>query len=148
MKAVTFFRLGALVLLLQATGHTLGGVVFYHAHSPAEADVIGAMQASRIAVQGVTRSLWDFYYGWGLAVGALGYVLAGVAWATGRLSRQTESELGPLTLLLVAGCLSQALLSVRYFFALPVILNLLGALFCGTAWFFHRRQAAAPSTSI
>ena len=142
MKAVTFFRLGAVILLLQATGHTLGGVVFYHAHTPAEAAVIGAMQSSRIAVQGVTRSLWDFYYGWGLAVGALSYVLAGVAWATGRLSRQTEVEIGPLAFLLLAGCLSQTLLCLRYFFALPAILTLLGAVFFGIAWFLHRRPAA------
>jgi len=140
MKASTLFGIGALVLVLQATGHTLGGVIFYRAHTPAEEDVIRAMQASHVAVEGVTRSLWDFYYGWGLAVGLFNYVLAGVAWATGRLSRQPEGEIWPLTLLLVAGCLGQTLLCLRYFFALPVILTLLGAALCAAAWFLHRRK--------
>jgi hypothetical protein len=140
MKTSTLFGLGAIVLVLQATGHTLGGVIFYRAHTPAEADVIHAMQASRVAVEGVIRSLWDFYYGWGLAVGVLNYVLAGVAWATGRLSRQPGGEIGLLTLLLVAGSLGQTLLCLRYFFALPVILTLLGAILCGTGWFVHHRQ--------
>jgi hypothetical protein len=146
MKPVTLFRLAAVVLLLQATGHTLGGVILYRAHTPAEADVISAMRASRIAVQGVTRSLWDFYYGFGLAVGLLTYVLAGVAWATGRLARRGETEIGPLTLFLLAGSLAQALLCVRYFFALPLILNLTAAILCGAAWWLHyRRQGAASA---
>jgi hypothetical protein len=144
MKPSTLFRLAAIVLLLQATGHTLGGVILYRAHTPAETEVINAMQASRIAVRGATRSLWDFYYGFGLAVGFLTYALAGVAWATGRLARTAESEIGPLTLCLVVGCGSQALLCVRYFFALPAILNLTAAFLCGAAWWiYHRRQDPA-----
>jgi hypothetical protein len=144
MKPIMLFRLAAIVLFLQATGHTLGGVILYHAHTPAEAEVISAMQASRIDVRGATRSLWDFYYGFGLAVGFLTYVLAGVAWAAGRLARRSDSEIGLLALCLVAGCLSQALLCVRYFFALPIILNLTAALLCGAAWWvYHRRQDSA-----
>ena len=141
MKPSTLFYLGAVVLFLQATGHTLGGVIFYRPHTPAEAGVIAAMQSSQVVLMGVTRSLWDFYYGWGLAVGALAYVLAGVAWATGRLSRQPDAKIGPLAALIVAACLAQILLCVRYFFALPAALMLLAAILCSAAWLRYRTTA-------
>jgi hypothetical protein len=147
MKPSTLYRLGALVLLFHATGHTFGGVVFYHAHTPAEASVIQAMQASRVDIMGVTRSLWDFYYGWGLAVGALSYVLAGMVWMLGRPAARPAEDLGGLTALAIAGCLSQTLLCVRYFFLLPALLTLSAAILCGVAW-LRQRSDALPKPKI
>lgn len=148
MKASLLYRLGAIVLFLHATGHTLGGVIFYRAHTPAEAQVIHAMQDSRIDMMGVTRSLWDFYYGWGLAVGALSFVLAGVVWFLSRRATRASAETGLLVALVIAGCLSQTALCVRYFFALPAVLTALAALLCGVAWWrdnAHSAPAAVPA---
>lgn len=141
MKPTLLFRLGAITLLLQATGHTLGGVIFYHAHNAAEAAVIDAMRSSRVEVQGVVRSLWDFYYGWGLAVGALSYALAGIAWALGSLSLNPHAKTGQFTFWTVVGCILQIGLCMRYFFALPVMLLSLAALFCAAGWWRHRRAS-------
>ena len=47
MKPSLLFRLSAVVLFLYATGHTLGGVILYRPHSPAEADLISAARRAR-----------------------------------------------------------------------------------------------------
>jgi len=139
-KPTLWLRLAAIIMLLQATGHTLGGVIFYRAHTPAEAAVMQAMQSSEVHVAGVTRSLWEFYYGWGLAVGALAYVLAGLAWVTGGLVQRVPIGLDPLFFLLIAGSLSQTALSLRYFFALPAGLTAAAALACAIGWMLYRKR--------
>ena len=138
MKTSALFRIGAIALFILATGHTFLGIIFAHPHNPEIVSVINSMKACHVDMNGAKRTVWDAYYGMGLVMGALIYVLAGIAWVLGRRSEQASAEFGALTMLVVAGSLALALLSVFYFFALPAVLSLVAAAFCGAGWFSHR----------
>jgi hypothetical protein len=148
MKASALLRAAAIVLLLHSLGHTLGGVVFYRPHSSAEASVIAAMQSSRVTAGGSTRSLWDFYYGSGLAVGVLSFMLAGIVWTLARLARMPGAHLGTFLVWIIAGCLLQVALCLRYFFVLPALLLLAAAGLCGAAgWVQLSTRRLSPPAS-
>ena len=129
MNPSLLLKIGAVILLLYSTGHTFGAVVFYRAHTPEEASIIDSMKAYRVPLKaGSSRTLWDFFYGFGLAVGLLNYALAAIAWIAARQPGQANAIVGPISLVLAAACLSQTYLSWRHFFMIPLLMSLVAAL--------------------
>ena len=128
MNPSLLLKIGAIVLLLYSTGHTFGAVVFYRAHSPEEASIIDSMKAYHVPLKvSSARTLWDFFYGFGLAVGLLNYALAAIAWVSARQVGQSNGIVASLSLILAGACLSQSYLSWRYFFVIPLSLTLVAA---------------------
>ncbi len=67
MNPVLLLRVAAVISLLFAAGHTLGGV---KSRSPiGETDVLAAMRTFRFEVAGVDRSYLEFYRGFGFLLG-------------------------------------------------------------------------------
>ncbi len=136
MNPSLLLKIGAIILLLYATGHTLGAVIFYRPHTPEETAVIDSMKSYHVPMKaGSNRTLWDFYYGFGLAVGILNYVLAGFAWVLAAQAARNVPGAGLLALILALGCLAQTYLSWRYFFLIPLVMSLAAALVFAAAWF-------------
>ena len=136
MNPSLLLKIGAIILLLYSTGHTFGAVVFYRAHSPEEAAIINSMKAYHVPLKvSSARTLWDFFYGFGLAVGFLNYALAAIAWIAARQAGQAGPFVGQISLILACACLSQTYLSWRYFFMMPLLLSLAAALLFIIAYF-------------
>jgi hypothetical protein len=85
------YRVASGLLVLFAAGHTLG----FQQADPAwgAGPVLEAMRSSPFAVQGFTRTYWDFFLGAGFTVGILYLLAAIVAWQLGGLPGMTLASM-------------------------------------------------------
>jgi hypothetical protein len=104
---------------------------------------VAVMKANEFAVLGVTRSYWDFYMGFGLVVSVFLTVEAAVFWQLGSLAKADALRLRPVLATFLIGYLGAAVVSYRYFFAGPVITEILIALCLGLALASAKQGAAA-----
>jgi hypothetical protein len=135
MRTVLFLRIASVLTLIHAVLHTIGGVF----GGPAPA----VMKANTFPVMGVTRSYGDFYMGLGLVVSVFLTVEAVVFWQLGSLAKTDALRLRPILATFLIGYLGAAVISWRYFFAAPVITEILIALCLGLAIASARQVAAA-----
>lgn len=121
MRASIFYRTAAVLLLIFAVGHTLG---FRDADPAWGIDaVLASMQSRHFAIQGFTRTYWDFFVGAGFTIGALYLFVAVLAWQLGSLPRETLAALRP-TVWGFAGCFAVVTaVSWQYLFWIPIIVS-------------------------
>jgi hypothetical protein len=142
MKPSLLYRIAAGLLVLFAAAHTAG----FRQSDPAwGADaVIASMQSVHFAVQGFSRSYWDFYVGAGLSVGVF-FLFAGVlAWQLGRLPATTLASMPVVTWAFALCFAAVTAVSWRYLFILPVIFaGIITLCLAAAAWRSGKRDAAA-----
>jgi len=121
MKASLLYRIASILLILFALGHTLG---FRRLDPRWKLDsIIAALRSTHFEVQGLNRTYWDFYVGFGLFVTVLLLFAALLAWQLGGLSREHLSAM-PIITWGLAGCfVVVTFLSWKYFFIVPVIVS-------------------------
>src|SRR6185369_17310804 len=87
MKASTFYRIAAVLLVLFAAGHTLG----FRQSDPAWGvdALLASMQSIHFEVQGFTRTYWDLFEAAGFSVGVFYLFAAILAWQLGALPAAT-----------------------------------------------------------
>ena len=127
MKPDVFLRIAAVLMLIQAVLHTIGGV-FGEPEPGAAAAAVAAMKSNQFLLLGNTRSYWDFYMGMGLGITISLTVEAIVLWMLGSLAKSEAARLRPILAAFLAGYLALAVNAWRYFFIGPVITELLIAL--------------------
>jgi hypothetical protein len=142
MKPVIFLRIASVLTFLHAALHTIGGV-FGGAAPGVQQATVAVMKANEFAVMGVTRSYWDFYMGLGLVVSVFLTMEAIVFWQLGSLAKIDAVRLRPVMATFLVGYLCAAVVSYRYFFAGPVITEILIALCLGLALASAKQVAAA-----
>jgi hypothetical protein len=121
MKASLLYRIASILLVLFALGHTLG---FQRVDPRWKLDsIIAALRSAHFEVQGLTRTYWDFYVGFGLFVTVLLLFAAVLAWQLGGLSKEHLAAMPVVTWSLAACFAVVTLLSWKYFFILPVIFS-------------------------
>ncbi len=123
MRASTFYRIAAVLLLLFDVGHTLG---FRQSDPNWGVDtLLVSMHSTHFNVQGFSRTYWDFFVGSGFFVSVFLLFAAVLAWQLGGLSAETLALMrGPAWAL--ALCFAAVtVLSGIYFFALPIIFTFL-----------------------
>ena len=123
MRASTFYRIAAVLLLLFDVGHTLG---FRQSDPDWGVDtLLASMHSTHFNVQGLNRTYWDFFLGSGFFVSLFLLFAAVLAWQLGGLSAETLALMrGPAWAL--ALCFAAVtVLSGIYFFALPIIFTFL-----------------------
>ena len=121
MKASLLFRVASVLLILFAGGHTLG---FRRVDPRWGIDsLIAQLRSTHFAVQGFSRSYWDFFTGFGLFVTILLLFAAVVSWQIGGLPREVLSTMPLITWSLAICFLLVTALSYRYFFIVPVIFS-------------------------
>src|ERR1051325_3968155 len=118
MKASTFYRIAAVLLLLFAVGHTLG---FRQSDPTWGVDaLVSSMRSIHFDVQGFNRTYWDFFVGAGFCVGVLYLFAAILAWQLGGLPAATLA-LMRATAWAFALCFAViTVVSWRYLFIIPV----------------------------
>ena len=126
MKATTWFRIAFVLMLLFATGHTIGFLTFRAPTADGQA-VWTAMQSVQFTVAHQTFSYGGFYVGFGLCLTA---AMLFQAWLTWLLVRMADRGIDEARLIAWAMCALQIVsigLSLRYFAAPPAVLSVLEA---------------------
>lgn len=134
MKPVLFLRIAAVLTFVHGAGHTVNMIV--SKPGPGAPQIaIAAMKANVFPLMGMMRSYWDFYMGMGLAGGVTLMVEAIVFWQLSSLARSNALLLRPILATFLVGYVALAVNSYTYFFAPPMITELLIALCLGFALF-------------
>lgn len=123
MKAPTLYRIAAVLLLLFATGHTLG---FRQSDPSWGVDtLLGSMRSTHFVVQGFRRTYWDLFVGAGFSVGVFYLFAAILAWQLGRLPAQTLARMRGITWAFAVCFAVITVVSLRYLFIAPVVFSAL-----------------------
>ncbi len=118
MNPVLLLRIAAVISLLFAAGHTLGGL--RSSWSPiGETDVLAAMRSFRFGVQGVSRTYLEFYRGFGFILSVYLVAQAILLWQTAGLAAAHGVQARPFVVTLFLVSLASGLLTWRYLFPLP-----------------------------
>jgi hypothetical protein len=132
MRTTLYLRIAAVLTFIHAALHTIGGM--FGAVAPgAMQTAVSAMKGNEFVAMGVTRTFWDFYMGLGLAASVFMTVEAVVFWQLGSLAKADALRLRPVLATFLVGFLAMAVVSYKYFFAGPVITEILIALCLGLA---------------
>ncbi len=120
MKASVLYRIASILLLLFAVGHTIG----FRQGDPdwGVAALVGSMKSIHFAVQGFSRTYWDFFSGFGFFVSVFILFAAVLAWQLGGLAPEVLAPMrGPAWAFALCFAAVTAL-TWRYFFAAPIVL--------------------------
>ncbi len=120
MRPVLWLRVAAVLTLIHAVLHTIGGV--FGAIPPGPATVaVTAMKENTFEVFGNLRSFWMFYRGMGLFA-TVSLTLEGVVlWFLASLAKTEGVRLRPVVLAFAFEFLALSVVSWQYFFLPPVI---------------------------
>jgi hypothetical protein len=131
-KPTLFLRIAAVLTLIHAVLHTVGGV--FGKVGPGPASVAAeAMRANLFITMGHVRSFWVFYRGLGLGISIFLTAEAVVFWQLGTLAKADARRLRPLIVTFLFAYLVLAINSQTYFFFGPVIAEILIAACLATA---------------
>ena len=121
MKASLLYRVASILLILFALGHTLG---FRRVDPRWGIDsIIGALRSTHFDVQGLNRTYWDFYTGFGLFFTVLLVFVAVLSWQLGSLPKESLLLMPLVTWGLAACFVVVTFLSWKYFFMVPMIFS-------------------------
>ncbi len=126
MSPSLLYRVASVLLVLFGLGHQLG---FRRVDPRWGVDsAIGALKATQFQVQGMTRTYWDFFSGFGFFVTVLLFFSAILAFQLAGLSKEGLRSLSLVTWAFAVSFVVIALLTWRYFFIAPLIFSSLVAL--------------------
>jgi len=117
MTVRLLYRVAAVLILLFDVGHSAG----YPWSDPAWGAAPTIMQSGHFRVFGFTRTYWDFYVGFGLIVSVFLLLAAILAWQLGSLPPQSRALVRVTAWALALAFAAVSLLSVMYFFAIPIL---------------------------
>ena len=126
MSPSLLYRVAAVLLVLFGLGHHLG---FRRVDPRWGVDsAIGALKATQFQVQGMTRTYWDFFSGFGFFVTVLLFFSAILAFQLAGLSKEGLRSLSLVTWAFAFSFVVITLLTWRYFFIAPLVFSSLVAL--------------------
>lgn len=118
MKTRLFLRIASVVVLVQAVLHTIGGV--FGKPIPGAGEVaVAAMKANQFQLDGVNRTYWDFFIGFGLGITVFLTIEGIVFWMLGGLAAKGV-EVRPILAAFFVGYVSLAVVAYEFFFSGPL----------------------------
>src|SRR3954469_6897224 len=147
MKASTFYRIAAVLLLLFASGHTLG---FRQSDPKWGLDtLLASMHSIHFDAQGFDRTYWDFYVGAGLTVGVL-YLFASIlAWQLGRLPAETLARMRGIAWAFALCFVAVTIVSWRYLFIIPIVFSfLITVCLTAAAWLSSKQHGSEVGRDV
>jgi hypothetical protein len=139
LRPTIFLRVASVLTLLYFAGHT-SGIPWTPVQGPGEMAVVEAMKSQHFEVVGVTRTFWDFYYGFGVAITGYLLVQAVVLWQLAALAKTQSVSLRPIIASLCVGFLVNAVILWKFFFAIPLVLAIAITVVLGFAFFAADRR--------
>ena len=126
MSPSLLYRVASVLLVLFGLGHQLG---FRRVDPRWGVDsAIGALKATQFQVQGMARTYWDFFSGFGFFVTVLLFFSAILAFQLAGLSKESLRSLRVVTWAFALSFVVITLLTWRYFFIAPLVFSSLVAL--------------------
>lgn len=122
IKSFILIRIASAVTLLYCAGH-LSGYPWTPGLGENELIVIDGMKKHQFNAEGVLRTYWDFYIGFGLIIGAFLLLQGIVLWQLSGISKAPESKLKWILISFIFSFALNAFLSWTYFFSIPVIMS-------------------------
>jgi len=121
MKQSLLYRIASVLLILFAAGHTLG---FRRVDPRWKLDsIIAALRSMHFEVQGLNRTYWDFYVGFGFFVTVFLLFAAILAWQLGGLPKEQLAAMPIVSWGFAACFVVVTFLSWKYFFVVPLIFS-------------------------
>lgn len=133
MSVSLLYRVSSGLLVLFAFGHTIG---FRRVDPSWNADgVVSGMRSVTFDVQGMNRSYWDFFTGFGFFVSAFLVFAAILAGQLGSMSRESLAAIRLVRWSFAVCFVLIAVFTWKYFFIAPGVFSTLIALaLVGAAW--------------
>ena len=137
MKASLLYRIGAVLLLLFAVGHTLG---FRQSDPTWGVDaLLGSMRSIHFDVQGFSRTYWDLFVAAGFSVGVFYLFAAVLAWQLGSLPADTLAVMRTTVWALALSFAAITVVSWAYLFIVPIVFStLITVCLMAAAWLSAR----------
>jgi hypothetical protein len=123
MAVMRLLRAAALIAFVQGAGHALAVATWAPKRGPREVAVVEAMKSQDFVFQGLARSYWDFFFGYGLFAAFNCLVEAVLFWQLAALIGKAPAQGRSILVLFLAANLVYAGLSLRYFFFTPMVLD-------------------------
>ncbi|MDE3057105.1 MAG: hypothetical protein KGJ59_04000 [Bacteroidota bacterium] len=123
-SATVLLKIAAGLAFIQYTAHTFLFLRAKPTHGEEEAKLINTMRAQQWDFNGFSRSYWDFYFGYGLLAILWGFIEVLFLWRLSALVPAPISVFFFLVLLIIAN-IGHAVLTLRYFFLMPAVFDLL-----------------------
>jgi hypothetical protein len=131
----TLLRIAAVVAAIQYGAHAFLFLTAKPSHGTEETELVQRMQSLRWHFRGFRRSYWDFYFGYGLLVIVWGFIEVILLFQLASIASTSSVSVAPLVTTLLAANIGHAILTLRYFFLIPVIFDLVIAILLGIALF-------------
>ena len=142
MRAALLLRIVSVLAFVHGLLHTIGGV-FGGAAPGAQLDTVTVMKANRFVAMGVTRSYWDYYFGYGLMTTVNFLVQTFVFWQLGTIAKTDPVKTRPIVATFCVGYLVSAVVAWKYFFAGPAVFEVVMAGVLFAAWIAAKRGVEA-----
>ena len=126
MKATTWFRITAVLMLLFAAGHTFGFLSFRATTAEGRA-VFVAMNSVHFSEGNSTFSYGDFYRAFGLTITVAQLFFAWLAWTLASMAKEGAAGVKEIAWGMVAVQLVGVMISVKYVAAVPAVFSLAAA---------------------
>ncbi len=137
MKPQLLLRITAVIILLFAVGHTLGGI---HSWSPGgETEVLKNMRTFRFNAEGVSRTYLDFYRGFGFLLSTYVFLEGVLLWQLASLAQADARRARPMITAIFLASVTGAILSWMFMFPLPVAFFSLIAALLAASYFVAGR---------
>ena len=120
MKTPILLRIAATLTLLYFAGHT-AGAPWTPVNGVPEKAVLYAMRGDTFPVMGATRSYWDFYYGFGVAISVYLLAQAVVLWQLAAIARKDPLAVRPMIATFFVAFVANAFIAWRWFFFMPAV---------------------------
>lgn len=140
-----WLRISAIISLLFAVGHTLGGMQNW---SPiADNPVLQSMRTVHFAIMGVNRSYLDFFMGFGYSLSVSMFLQSVLLWMLSNLARTHAAIAQPMIAAFAVAAGLGGLIAWRYIFPVPALFALVLFAVLVVAFASARRDPAvcAPS---
>jgi hypothetical protein len=124
----TSLRVAAILAAIQYGAHTILFLRAKPSHGRDEIELVERMQSLRWSFGGFQRSYWNFYFGYGLLTILWGVIEVVLLWQLAGIANTGLVSVAPLVATLLAANLGHAVLTLRYFFLLPPLFDILVAI--------------------
>lgn len=122
MRTTVWLRVSAIISLLFAVGHSLGGMQNW---SPvADNPVLQSMRSVGFHVMGVDRTYLDFYKGFGYSLSVSLLLQSALLWMLGGLARVHAPGVRPMIAAFLVATLLGGFIAWRYIFPVPALFSL------------------------
>jgi len=140
MKASVVYRVTAVLLLLFATGHTLG---FRQSDPTWGVDaLLSSMRSTHFNVQGFNRTYWDLFVAAGFSVGVFYLFSAILAWQLGSLPPETLAHIRGILWAFALCFAAITVVSWRYLFVVPIAFSIvITVCLISAAWLSSKRSS-------